>query len=73
MRLNAVIDRLENDKAVLLVGEDETAVAWPRSCLPGGAREGDILAVTLTADPEATRQARAEAAELLRQLTDKNK
>ncbi|MDR3566051.1 MAG: DUF3006 domain-containing protein [Negativicutes bacterium] len=71
MLVKAVVDRLEGDKAVLLLGEDETAAVWPRQGLPPGVREGDILAVDLCRDEAATRQARAMAEDLLRQLTHK--
>ncbi|MDR3589956.1 MAG: DUF3006 domain-containing protein [Negativicutes bacterium] len=70
MRLKAVIDRFEGDKAVLFLDDEQTAV-WPRSCLPGEAREGDVLSLELNLDAKATRQAREASVELLRQLTKK--
>ncbi|MPM69211.1 hypothetical protein SDC9_116155 [bioreactor metagenome] len=72
MRLQAVIDRFEGRNAVLLVGEEETVVIWPRTSLPAGAGEGDILQMNLTIDGEATRLARSEAESLLRQILQKN-
>jgi len=71
MRIRAVVDRFEGDKAVLFLGEEETTTVWPRSCLPAEAREGDVLSFALLRDEEATRQARDTAAELFRQLTKK--
>jgi len=73
MRTKAVLDRFEGDKAVLLVGEDGIAAVWPRKLLPAGAREGDVLALCLDIDAAATRQAKTEAEELLRQLLAGNK
>jgi hypothetical protein len=75
MRVRAVLDRFEGDKAVLLVGDAERSVAWPRAFLPAEAGEGDILWLAFSIDAEATRAARAEAEELLRQLlnADRNK
>ncbi len=73
MRVRAVLDRFEDDKAVLLVGDDERSVNWPRRLLPDGAKEGDVLWLALSVDEEATRAARAEAEELLRDLLDRNK
>jgi hypothetical protein len=73
MRVRAVVDRFEGDKAVLLLGEEERAAAWPRSALPAGAREGDVLWVELSIDAAATRAAKEEAEALLRQLLDRNK
>ena len=68
MKLNAVIDRFEGDKAVLLVGEQETSVNWPKELLPA-VKEGDILAIDITVDEQATKQAQAEADELFAQIT----
>lgn len=71
MRVKAILDRFEGDKAVLLMGDDEVAVNWPRSFLPAEAREGHVIWLTGTVDHEATRQARAEAEDLLRQLLNR--
>lgn len=70
MRIRAVLDRFEEHKAVLLVGDAESSVVWPRRVLPEGVREGDILCLTMSVDEEATGKARAEAAALLQQLLD---
>lgn len=70
MKVTAVIDRFEGSKAVLLVGETEVRSVWPRACLPAGAGEGDYLSLTVETDREATRMAKQEAEELLRQLQD---
>jgi hypothetical protein len=67
------LDRFEEDKAVLLVGEAESSVAWPRALMPKGAGEGDVLWMDLSVDEQATREARTEAEELLRQLLDANR
>ena len=69
--VKAVVDRFEGDKAVLLVGDGETPVAWPRSYLPQDITEGDYLAVKLSLDPETTQKAKDEAATLLRRLLEK--
>lgn len=73
MRVKAVLDRFEDNKAVLLVGDAETGVAWPRTLLPDGAGEGDVLWLALSVDEQATREAKAAAETLLRQLLDKNR
>jgi len=73
MRVRAVLDRFEDDKAILLVGDAETSVVWPRVFLPDGAKESDVLWLTMSVDIEATREAKAEAEALLRQLLDANR
>lgn len=73
MRIRAVLDRFEGEKAVLLVGDAEARVVWPRPLLPDGAGEGTVLWLDLGMDEQATRTAKAEADDLLRQLLDANK
>ena len=71
--MKAVIDRFEEDKAVLLVGEDEDVkVAFPKEYLPEEAEEGDYLSVDISIDMEATEAARAEAEALLKELKGDN-
>jgi hypothetical protein len=68
MYLQAVVDRFEGDKAVLLLDGGGVAVVWPRALLPGNVREGDVLAVTLAVDAAATEAAQQEAVKLLGNL-----
>lgn len=71
MNIKAVIDRFEGDKAVLLVGEQETGITWPRELLPK-SKEGDILSIQITVDTAATEQAKAEADDLFEQIIRQN-
>jgi hypothetical protein len=59
-RIHAVVDRIEGDRAVLLVGDDEAEHLVAASDLPEGATEGSWLTVRREApleilglDPEA--------------------
>lgn len=70
--MQAVIDRFEGNKAVLLVGDDEAQVIWPRHILPSEVKEGDVLSVDLQVDCEATAVAKIEAEGLLKQILGKN-
>lgn len=45
MQIKAVIDRFEGNKAVLLIGDEEAQVVWPRHLLPIQVNEGDILQI----------------------------
>jgi hypothetical protein len=47
MGTKAVVDRFEEDKAVVLVGDDEAQLVVDRAQLPVGTREGDWLRVEL--------------------------
>ena len=64
----AVIDRFEEDKAVLLVGSKEKKVVFPAEELPDGLPVGDYIRLDISFDEEATRAAREEAEALLRDL-----
>lgn len=64
----AVIDRFEADKAVLLVGEEEKKVVFPADELPVGLSEGDHIRWEISFDEERTKEAREEAAALLKEL-----
>lgn len=71
--LSCVIDRFEENFAVLLVGEEEVKVNFPKKLLPSSLEEGDWLKIDIAYDEKATEQARKEAEELLRELQAKNK
>lgn len=73
MIIKAVIDRFEGDKAVLLFDDTEDQVVWPKDGLPDLAAEGDILAIQIAIDAEATALARKEAAALLQRVLKQNK
>ena len=73
----AVIDRFEEDKAVLLVSDefdDELKIKFPRKLLPKdfNLKEGDYISLDIKYDEEATKEAQKEAQELLA-LLHKNK
>ena len=53
--IQAFLDRIEGDIAVLLVGEADTyQVLWPAGGLPDDAVEGCVLRFVVSADPSAT-------------------
>ena len=64
----AVIDRFEEDQAVLLVGEEEKKVVFPADELPVGLYEGDYIRWEISFDEERTKEAREEAAARLKEL-----
>ena len=68
--ITAVIDRFEEDQAVLLLGDEEEQVIFPRAFLPEEVEEGDYLSLDISYDAEATEAARDEAAALLRELQE---
>lgn len=75
--MTAIVDRFEEEEAVLEVGDREVRV--PVAWLPRGSAEGDVLGlavrrtrdevrVTLRRDPNRTLEAKGQARRLLRRL-----
>lgn len=71
--MQAVIDRFEENKAVLLIGEDEIPVVFPKKYLPEHVSEGDYIKVEIFYDEEATKQADAAAKALQQLAMEQNK
>lgn len=67
----AIIDRFEEDKAVLLVGAAEKKSIFPVDELPAGLSEGDYVQIDIRYDGERTKAAQEEAAALLHDLQNK--
>ena len=58
--LSAVIDRFEEDKAVLLIGDEEIKVNFPRKLLDKNLKEGDYVTLDIKYDAKATKEAQEE-------------
>lgn len=63
----AIIDRFEGDWAILEL-PDKTTFNFPRSFLPKGAKEGDVLKFDISIDKEATKERREHMKNLLDEL-----
>ena len=70
--MQAVIDRFEENKAVLLLGDEEIKVIFPKQYLPDGLKEGDYLQMTISYDELATAAAKSESERLLRDVQQMN-
>ena len=62
-----IIDRFEGDFAVVEYKEGRT-FNLPRSLLPTGAKEGDVLQLTLTIDDESTASRKRRIETLMEEL-----
>lgn len=71
--LSGVIDRFEEKMAVLLIGDDEVKVNFPKKLLPSSLEEGDWLKIDIAYDDETTEQMRREIEELSRSIQADNK
>ncbi len=71
--MKAVVDRIEEDYAVLLIGEEEARVDFPKHLLPRGVGEGAWLELNITHDPDAEAAQRQKISSLLDKLKNKHK
>ena len=71
--MKAVIDRFEGDFAVLLLGNEEIKVDFPKKHLPKGSREGSWLTIGIALDPEGEKQQREKITKLIDKLKNKGK
>lgn len=71
--MKAVIDRIVDGIAVILLDEDEHRIEMPSRLLPEGAREGSWLKVTFELDQKGEIQQREKICNLLEKLRNKNK
>lgn len=71
--MRAVVDRFAGDYAVLLVGDDEVKVDFPKGLLPQGTEEGTWLKVSFEIDYTGTQRKKEEITNLLEKLKNKNK
>ena len=70
--MKAVIDRVEGDLAVVLVGDESIKLNIPFSLLPEGGKEGDVLNISFERDPGATEQAKERVSGLMEKLKKKS-
>ena len=69
--MRAVVDRIENQTAVLLFGDEESKVDIPLKLLPAGTREGSFLQVSFSLDPAGESGQREKISGLLEKLRNK--
>ncbi len=67
MDFKLVLDRFENDRAVL-ISESGQEIVWPKKMLPPAAAEGQIFYVRLLDDPEELAKEKKKAHDLLNEL-----
>ncbi len=72
MTIEATLDRIENETAVLLVRPEETTkISIPISLLPEGSKEGDILSIDIKKDIQETERSKERVSSLLEKLKNK--
>lgn len=63
--MKAIVQSIENEYAVLLVGENEIKVNLPIALLPKGVIVGDVINFLVTTDREESYQEKNEMVEKL--------
>lgn len=72
--LKFTVDRIEGDRAVLLLrGDERQQLVVPLADLPAGARESSILRAELSLDPGEEDAARERVKKLLGRLVEKGR
>jgi hypothetical protein len=71
--MKAVIDRVEGELAVLLLGDKgEFNLNFPISLLPEGCRESDVLNISIERDVVGTEQAKERVSGMMEKLKKKS-
>ncbi len=63
--ISGYVDRIEEDLAVILLGEDEYQIEIPCSLLPKDINEGSYIKLEIKKDKASTQAALKEAMELM--------
>ena len=70
--VNMVVDRIEDDRAALVLSDDEKVkLTVPVKVLPDGVKGGDHLQVTFKIDRERTEEVASQVEDLLEKLKRK--
>lgn len=69
-KFKALLDRIEGSKGVVLLGEEEREAAdIPKSFLPEGSKEGDILSFKIKLESRRTKEAKEKVQEMIKKLS----
>jgi hypothetical protein len=69
MEVKLVLDRFENDQAVL-ISEEKEAIFWPRVKLPDGIKEGAVLYFDIRSDQDEKKTRQKTAKDILNEILD---
>ncbi|MFH1428034.1 MAG: DUF3006 domain-containing protein [Patescibacteria group bacterium] len=69
MTIKIVIDRFENDKAVLKT-EDGQTIIWPKAKLPSDSKEGAVLNFIISSNQQTEDEKKEMAKNILNEILD---
>lgn len=73
IKFKALIDRIEGNIAVVLLGEEEQdAVDIPKNFLPTDIKEGDILNIRIQVKSRKTKESKEKVAEMIERLKNRS-
>ena len=70
--MKATIDRIEGSLAVLITHESNPVTFNIPTSFLGDCREGDIIDIAITRDPESTKSAKVRVSSLIEKLKHKS-
>lgn len=70
MKTEATIDRIEEDRAVLILEEPAEVISWPAALLPPGSKEGDIISISLKINRNKTEKSCRQISRLIEELEE---
>ncbi|MDI6891634.1 MAG: DUF3006 domain-containing protein [Actinomycetota bacterium] len=68
VKLRAIIDRVEGDRATIFFEGIEETFFWPRNLLPEASKEGDVLLITVRKSSRLTKKKLSETSGLIKSL-----
>lgn len=74
MRIEGVVDRIEESWAVILLAPlEEYELNWPLSLLPEEVKEGSVLNIVVEVEEEKTRERLKRAEDLINRLKNRGR
>ena len=72
VKFYGILDRIEDNIAVVLVGEDGDTVEISKALLPPDSREGDLISFRLEVKDKRTKNEKEKIEGLIKKLAAKN-
>lgn len=72
MRIHGIVDSIEDDIAVILIGDEEKKISIPVKYLPINAIEGDVIDISLNINKGETIKRSQKLKNLMEQIFEEN-
>lgn len=64
-----IVDRIEENIAVIILPGGSDRISCPANLLPESVKESDVVKITIEVDKERTEEVKADAQQILAELT----